>query len=176
MSEQDLRYPIGHFLAPVAVTREHLDEWIEELARLPDEMRRVVNGLSEQQLDRPYRPGGWTVRQVVHHVPDSHLNSYQRYRLALTEETPTIKAYNEAAWADLADARSAPIEPSLELVAALHKRWVSLLRSLTKEQWERTFRHPENGLMRLDTTAGLYAWHSRHHIAHIRKLREREGW
>jgi hypothetical protein len=153
-----------------------LKEWVDQLARLPEELRTAVEGLSEQQLDTPYRPGGWTIRQLVHHLPDSHLNCYQRYRLALTEESPKIKPYNQAAWADLADAKSAPIAPSLQLLAALHARWVLLLRSLSEEQWARTFRHPENGLMRLDTTAALYAWHSRHHVAHIQTVRERAGW
>lgn len=173
-TNMDLRYPIGRFAPPERITPEQLQEWINELARLPDALRHAVEGLSQQQLDTPYRPGGWTVRQLVHHLPDSHLNCYQRYRLALTEDSPRIKAYNQTAWAELVDAKSAPIEPSLQLLAGLHARWILLLQSLSPAQWQRTFQHPENGQMRLDTTAGLYAWHSRHHLAHIVNFRKRE--
>jgi hypothetical protein len=172
----DLRYPIGRYRAPNDITDSNLEEWIGELAALPENLREAVTGLSESQLDTPYRPGGWTVRQVVHHVPDSHMNSYVRFRLALTEENPTIKPYEEARWAELSDARHAPIEPSLELLVGLHYRFTTLLRSLTPEQFGRTFRHPELGEVSLDWTVGMYAWHSRHHVAHIKNLRLREGW
>jgi uncharacterized damage-inducible protein DinB len=134
-----------------------------------------VGGLREQQLDTPYRPGGWTVRQVVHHVPDSHMNAYVRFKLALTEDAPTIKPYAEDRWAKLSDS-SAPLETSLTLLENLHSRWVLLLRSLSEEDWGRTFRHPELGVRRLDQTLGLYAWHGLHHTAHVTSLRQRMGW
>jgi hypothetical protein len=139
-------------------------------------LRRAVNGLSDNQLDTPYRPDGWTVRQVVHHVADSHMNSFIRFRLALTEENPTIKPYAEGLWAELPDAKGPLVEASLCLVDCLHQRWTALLRTLSPEQWTRTFRHPESGVMSLDKALGIYAWHSRHHVAHINNLRARMGW
>ncbi len=161
----DLRYPIGKFDG-----EGELRQWIDEIAAAPAQLRAAVQGLSPQQLDTPYRPGGWTVRQVVHHVPDSHLNCYVRFRLALTEDEPTIKPYDEGRWASLVDARTAPVEVSLALLESLHERWVMLLRSLTPSDWKRTFRHPELGVVTLERTAGLYAWHGRHHVAHIKNL------
>src|SRR5437773_2569637 len=161
---EDFRYPIGKFEATEAL---QLDQWIVEIAEAPIRLREAVCGLSDEQLDTPYRPGGWTVRQLVHHVPDSHMNAYMRYRLALTEDEPMIKPYNEARWAELPDARTAPIEPSLALLEALHTRWVALLRSLSPDQWKRRFRHPEREVPSLAHDAGLYAWHGRHHVAHI---------
>lgn len=175
-TDADLRYPIGQFTVPTTITPEIRNGWIEDLEHLPLNLEAVIGGLNERQLDTPYRPGGWTVRQVVHHLPDSHLNSYQRYRLALTEERPLIKPYDEAAWAELPDAKAAPIAPSLSLLRALHDRWVTLLRSLSEDQWQRTFVHPERGEVKLDATLALYAWHCRHHVAHIRNLRIRENW
>jgi uncharacterized damage-inducible protein DinB len=172
----DLRYPIGDFEPPAGATAEMRDEWIAVLQAAPERFRAAVKGLSDEQLDTPYRPEGWTVRQVVHHVADSHMNSYVRFRLALTEDEPTIKPYDEAKWARLADAAAMPPEASLELLDGLHRRWVVLLRSLTPADFARTFRHPERGVMDLATTLALYAWHSRHHEAHITALREREGW
>jgi DinB superfamily len=172
----DLRYPIGPFQYDGPYTdaqRQHLIDQIEEA---PAKLRAAVEGLSAQQLETPYRPGGWTVRQVVHHLPDSHLNSYIRFRLALTEEEPTIKPYYEDRWAELDDARLAPIDISLTLLEALHRRWVLLLRALTSEDLARTFLHPELGLVSLDKNVSLYAWHGRHHVAHITSLRERMGW
>jgi hypothetical protein len=160
----DLRYPIGRFEG-----KGELPQWIDEIAAAPSNLRAAVKGLTPQQLDTPYRPGGWTVRQVVHHVPDSHLNSYVRFRLALTEDEPTIKPYDEERWAGLVDARTAPVEVSLALLESLHERWVLLLRSLTPADWQRTFRHPELGVVTLERSAGLYAWHGRHHVAHIVK-------
>ena len=176
MENSDLRYPVGKFQFPDAVSAEERKRYITEIAEAPAKLRSAVGGLSDQQLDTPYRPGGWTVRQVVHHVPDSHLNSYVRFRLALTEEEPTIKAYFEDRWAELPDARTAPVEISLRLLECLHARWVGLLRSLDEAQWKRTFRHPELGLISLEKNAALYAWHGRHHVAHIAKLRERMNW
>ncbi|MEK6570441.1 MAG: YfiT family bacillithiol transferase, partial [Bacteroidota bacterium] len=151
-------------------------QFIQHLADAPANLRGAVRGLSDRQLDTPYRPGGWTVRQVVHHVPDSHLNAYIRFKLALTENEPTIKPYEQQLWAELPDARTGPIEMSLALLEALHKRWVLLLQSLNPSDFNRTFRHPELGLMTLDRTLALYAWHGRHHVAHITSLRERMGW
>ena len=173
---EDLRYPIGRFAAELDVTEEKRRRWIEEIASTPDRLRTAVSGLSAEQLDTPYRPGGWTVRQVVHHLPDSHLNAYVRFKLALTEHEPTIKPYDEAAWAELADGRAAPVEISLTLLGSLHHRWILLLRSLTPADFARAFRHPELGTVTLDTYLQMYAWHGGHHVAHIRSLRERMGW
>jgi hypothetical protein len=169
---EDPRYPIGKPQLGGAV---ELERWIAEIEEAPSRLREAVRGLSDTLLDTPYREGGWTVRQVVHHVPDSHMNAYMRYRLALTEDNPQIKVYDEARWAELPDARTAPIEPSLALLESLHQRWVALLRSLTPEQWNRRFRHPEREVLSLAQEAGLYAWHGRHHVAHIVGLRDRSG-
>jgi hypothetical protein len=176
MDTPDLRYPIGEFRFPDVVSAEDRRKFIDQIAEAPARLRSAVSGLSEAQLETPYRPGGWTVRQVVHHVPDSHLNSYLRFRLALTEDEPVIKSYQEDRWALLLDARTGPVEVSLQLLECLHLRWVTLLRSLNDEEWRRTFRHPDLGLVRLDQNAALYAWHGRHHVAHVTALRERMGW
>ena len=173
---EDLRYPVGEFHFPELVSARELATFIDQIDETPAHMRAAVAGLSDSQLDTPYRPGGWTVRQLAHHVPDSHINSYTRFRLALTEDEPVIKPYEEARWAELADARTLPIEPSLVLLESLHARWVPLLRSLSDAEWKRTFRHPELGLVRLEQNAALYAWHGRHHVAHITALRKRNGW
>ena len=173
---EDLRYPIGKFSVEGEITAARRAEWIEQIAAAPVQLRAALRGLSEEQIATPYRPGGWTLRQLAHHVPDSHLNSYVRFRWALTEEEPTIKAYFEDRWAELPDARTAPVEISLRLLECLHARWVGLLRSLDDTQWKRTFRHPELGLISLEKNAALYAWHGRHHVAHITSLRERMGW
>jgi len=172
----DLRYPIGKFSFAGSNSEEDRVRLIDQIAEAPARLREAVKNLSPEQLDTPYRPGGWTVRQVVHHVPDSHLNSYARFKLALTEDQPTIKDYREDRWAELADARSAPVETSLVLLESLHKRWVAMLRSLTPEQFARGFVHPELGSVSLDRNLSLYAWHGRHHVAHITSLRERMGW
>ena len=173
----DLRFPVGRFRMPSRAEGREREEWIGEIAALPKAMRAAVAKLSPEQLDTPYRPGGWTVRQVVHHVPDSHMNAFTRFKLALTEETPTIKPYDEAAWAELGDVAATPIESSLTLLDALHARWVHLLRSMRDDQWQRGFRHPEQGrVFSLDQALALYAWHSRHHVAHVTRLRERSGW
>jgi hypothetical protein len=176
MSTPDLRYPAGEFHFPKSVSADDLATFLDQIAETPARMRAAVAGLNDEQLDTPYRPGGWTVRQVVHHVPDSHMNSYVRYRLALTEDEPVIKPYDEKQWAELADARSLPAEPSLVLLESLHARWVPLLRSLSEKEWKRSFRHPELGPVSLENNAALYAWHGRHHVAHITSLRERMGW
>lgn len=172
----DLRYPIGPFKLEGAPTDEDIRRAIDEIAETPVKLRAAVEGLSPEQLDTAYRPGGWTVRQVVHHVPDSHLNSYCRFKLALTEDEPTIKAYHEDRWAELDDARTAPIEVSLAMLKSLHNRWVLMLKSLTPDDFERSFRHPEIGVVSLAKNVCLYGWHGRHHVAHITKLRERMGW
>lgn len=170
-----LRYPIGRFSPPVQITEGQRRGWIEQVASLPVDLRRAVADLNDAQLSQPYREGGWTVRQVVHHLADSHMNSYVRFRLALTEDAPLIKPYEEAAWAELEDAKSAPIDLSLALLESLHGRWVMLLRGMTAREFARTFRHPELGPLELDRALGLYAWHGRHHVAHIMELRSREG-
>lgn len=172
----DPRYPIGNFVMPRAATAEQRKQAIDEIAAAPAKLKAAVKGLSETQLDTPYRDGGWTVRQVIHHVPDSHLNAYVRLRLALTEESPTIKPYAEAAWAELADAKSGPIEVSQLLLDALHERWVALWRSLRPEDFARKLVHPEHGERTVDWMALLYAWHGKHHTAHITELRKQKGW
>ena len=172
----DLRYPIGKFEAPKTMTAELRHELISQIAEAPSQLREAVAGLNPQQLNTPYREGGWTVCQVVHHVPDSHLNAYVRFKLAVTENEPTIKPYDEARWAVLPDASESDIEVSLALLDALHRRWTLFLRSLKEQQFQRTFHHPEIGVMSLDRTLASYAWHGRHHIAHIYALRKRRGW
>jgi hypothetical protein len=172
----DLSYPIGRFDFKQVVTPDQYPGLIEEIAIAPTHLREAVRGLDEAQLDTPYRPGGWTVRQTVHHIADSHMNSFLRWRLALTEPEPTIRPYDQAAWGELADSRSAPVELSLHLVENLHGRWALLLKTLSNADLARSFRHPELGVVRLDTNLALYAWHGRHHTAHITGLRERNGW
>jgi uncharacterized damage-inducible protein DinB len=173
--EADLRYPVGKFERPERLTVDERRALIESLVQAPSRLARAVAGLSPAQLDTPYRRGGWTVRQVVHHLADSHMNAYIRCKLALTEDEPAIKTYEEERWAELADSK-APLDPSLALFENLHARWVVLLRSLAPADGERRFRHPRLGPMTVDQNLALYAWHARHHIAHITSLREREGW
>ena len=176
-SSTDLRYPIGTYRPAATVSDQDRKQWIEEIGKAPAELRAAVAGLTPKQLDTPYRPDGWTVRQVVHHVPDSHMNAYVRYKLALTEENPTIKPYDEAGWANLSDTRTVPIDVSLQLLELIHVRWMAVLRSLDAKDLQRTFFHPEKKRTQtLDQTLGLYAWHGKHHVAHITSLREREGW
>jgi hypothetical protein len=176
LDENDLKYPLGRYTAPATISPEQRGLWIEEMAKLPANLSKAVAGLSNNQLDTPYRPGGWTVRQVVHHLPDSHMQSYTRFRLALTENSPVIKPYEEGAWAELSDAKTAAVAPSLALIDGLHTRFVLLLNSMTNADFAKTFRHPELGERRLDWTLGLYAWHCLHHVAHITNLRSRQGW
>ena len=173
----DLRYPIGEFSVLGEITPARLEGWIAEIAEAPARLRAAVYGLNSEQFDTPYRPDGWTVRQVVHHVPDSHLNAYTRFKLALTEDNPTIKPYEEARWAELPDTAGTQVGVSLMLLEALHRRWVVLLRSITEEQWARTYFHPEqNKALRLDRILAMYAWHGKHHVAHITGLRDRMAW
>ncbi|MDE0103901.1 MAG: bacillithiol transferase BstA [Bryobacterales bacterium] len=173
--ESDLRYPIGRFEPPEPVTSEHVQAWIEDIAALPSDLRRTVAVLSDKQLNTRYRPGGWTARQVVHHLPDSHMNSYVRFKWALTEDRPTIKAYDEKAWAMLPDSKVS-VDHSLDLLEALHRRWVNLLRGLTWAELQREFLHPDSGPSKLAVMVGAYAWHGRHHLAHIDQLVVRRGW
>ena len=172
----DLRYPIGKFTYEGPSTEEQKQNHINDIEQAPAHLRAALKGLSDQQLDTPYRPEGWTLRQVAHHVPDSHLNAYVRFKLALTEDAPTIKPYAEDLWAQLGDTQTTPVEVSLTLLDSLHTRWVRLLRSLKAEDWRRTFRHPQLGEVSLEKNLVLYAWHGRHHVAHITGLRERNGW
>jgi DinB family protein len=172
----DLQYPIGKFSFPAPFTEDDRQKCLDDISHAPAHLRAAVSGLSEDQLDTPYRPAGWSVRQVVHHVPDSHMNAYVRFKLALTEEEPTIKPYAEDRWAVLADTRTTPIEVSLMLLESLHTRWMRLLGSLATVDWKRTFRHPDLGTVTLERNLALYAWHGRHHVAHITALRERSGW
>jgi len=174
---EQLRFPVGRFerlTAPLdaAARRAHLDT----LEQAPARFRALVEGRSDRELDTPYRPDGWTVRQVVHHVPDSHLNAYIRFKLALTEDVPTIKPYEEALWAELADVRAVPIATSLTLLDAIHERWLAILRAMKPTDFERNLVHPETGRQRLDQVLALYAWHGPHHIAHVTSLRQRMGW
>jgi|SRR5687767_11984388 len=173
----DLRYPIGKFVPAAPITDAMRQAAIEQIATLPSRMRDAVAGLTEAQLDTPYRPDGWTVRQVVHHVPDSHVNAYIRLKLALTEDAPTIKPYNEQTWARLADSQM-PVEVSLSLLESVHARWTVLCRHLKPSDWQRTFNHPEypEGPRTIDWLIQIYAWHSNHHLAHITSLRQREHW
>jgi DinB superfamily len=176
MTETDLRYPIGKFQRPQSLTPEERDVAVAVIADTPKMLRHAVAGLGGEQLDTPYRPGGWTVRQVVHHVPDSHVNAYVRMKLALTEDEPTVRPYLEARWAELPDGSKAPIEMSLNLLDGLHQRWTEVLRGLTPQDWQRHLVHPEMGRQSLEQVAALYAWHGRHHVAHITALCQRHGW
>ena len=171
----DARYPIGDFVMEKDVTAAKRQQAIAEIGEAPKKLRAAVAGLNDAQLDTPYREGGWTVRQLVHHIADSHMNAFIRVRLALTEDWPTIMTYDENAWAVLHDS-TAPVEWSLELIESLHARWVMLLQSLSEEQWIRGFRHPDHGPMSVEMATLVYAWHSRHHVAHITHLRSKEGW
>jgi uncharacterized damage-inducible protein DinB len=174
--QKDPRYPIGKFDKNITVTKEMRSDFITTIETLPSQLRKEVENLSQQQLDTPYRDGGWTIRHVVHHIPDSHINSYVRFKLALTEDNPQIKTYEEHLWAELQDTFKTPIDVSLNLLESLHKRWAVLLKSLTDEQFKKTFQHPEWGNITLGKTLALYAWHSEHHLAHITELKKRMSW
>jgi uncharacterized damage-inducible protein DinB len=173
---EDLRYPVGPFDPPASPSAPDIRRAIDNIAECPQRLRAAVAGLSDSQLDTPYRDGGWTARQVVHHIADSHMNAYIRCKLAVTEDHPRIKPYREADWAVLDDARHAPVEPSLRIIDALHERWVRFLRSLPESAFARTLDHPESGVMSLSRVLFLYEWHGRHHVAHITSLRRRRGW
>jgi hypothetical protein len=171
-----LRFPIGEFEMQKPFGATERAAAIEAIEATPRNLRQAVAGLTEPQLDTPYRPDGWTVRQVVHHLPDSHVNSYMRFKLTITEDEPTIRTYHEDRWAELPDACSAPVETSLALLDTLHDRWVRFLRAIPDEQFARRLNHPEIGIIDLDTLVALYGWHGPHHVAHISALRERNGW
>ena len=173
---EDLRYPIGRFVMPDNFSREDYLRCVEKIAEAPRHLTDAIADLSDASLDTPYRPNGWTVRQVVHHLPDSHLNAYVRLKWALTEKGPTIKTYDEVEWSDLTDAQDGPIQMSLDLVTALHQRWTYLLRRLTDDQRTRTITHPEWGAVTVDYLTAQYAWHGEHHVAQITNLRKRKGW
>jgi hypothetical protein len=162
-----LRFPIGRFVVPTTITAADRARYIEEIAAAPAALRAAVKGMNEEKLNTPYRPGGWTIRQVVHHVPDSHLNAYIRMKLALTEDEPRIVPYEEDLWAKLPDVNDVPIETSLVLLESVQERWVAVMRSMTDAQWQRAYVHPELGRYPLDRQAALYAWHGKHHVAHI---------
>jgi hypothetical protein len=173
----DLRHPIGKFVRPATLTQQQRDEAVQKIAGLPKQLRAAVSGLSQSQIDTPYRDGGWTVRQTIHHLADSHMQAVGRVRLALTEDWPTITPYQENVWAELEDARVMPVDVSLQLIESLHTRWVTLLRSLNESEWsKRGYKHPESGDQTIEQVAALYAWHGQHHTAHITCLRERMGW
>jgi hypothetical protein len=172
----DLRYPIGKFQMPKAVSKPEREGFLQEVEQLPSRLREAIAGLGDAQLDTPYRPDGWTVRQVVHHLPDSHMNSYIRFKLAVTEDAPTIRPYLEERWAELHEARTGPVMLSLNLLEALHRRWSVFLRSLTDSDYQKTFIHPQYGPFRLEQSLAMYAWHGKHHVAHITSLRERNKW
>ena len=176
MSAPDYRYPIGKFKQPVDIDAASRAEFVDRMESLPADLLTAVARLDEQQLETRYRDGGWTVRQVVHHIADSHLNAYSRFKMALTEDEPTIRPYDEARWAETPDARSANIRVSLSLLGSLHDRWVGCIRALPDSAFSRAFRHPEIGVMTIDQQLALYAWHGRHHLAHITSLAERKGW
>jgi len=172
----DLSYPIGRYEAEETIDEGRRARLIAEIAEAPVQLRLALTGLSEEQLDTPYRPGGWTVRQVVHHLADSHMNAYIRFKLGLTEAAPLIKTYDEKRWAEMPDARTGDVATSLALLDSLHRRWVRCLESLDAQAFRSTLRHPDLGLVSLDRMLGLYAWHGRHHVAHITSLRERMSW
>ncbi len=174
--QEELRYPIGKFQYNADEAKQNRAALIEKIAEVPAKLRNAVNGLSEEQLQTPYRPAGWTVKQTVHHVADSHMNSFVRFKLALTETIPPVKPYEESLWAELPDGKDVPVEFSLMLIEGLHKRWETLLRSLKDDDFGRQLTHPEHGLIDLNYLVALYAWHGEHHIAHITNLRQRMNW
>jgi uncharacterized damage-inducible protein DinB len=172
----EIRFPVGDFVIDPVVTDEKRRRWIAEMAQAPANLRAALAGLNDDQLDTRYRGGGWTLRQVVHHLADAHINGFVRFKLALTEDNPPIKTYEETLWAETIDGRESPVESSLKLLEALHERWIILLDSLRESDFSRSFSHPDRGLMTIDKAIQLYAWHGVHHTAHITGLREREGW
>lgn len=177
MSTEELKYPIGIYSKPQEITQELLSEYILAISTFPEKLKNEVHHLTDSQLDTPYRPGGWTIRQVVHHCADSHMNSLFRFKLALTEDNPTIKPYFEDRWAELADSKSMPVDAALKMIEGIHARWTVLLTSLSERELSRTFFHPEsNKQYRLDETIGVYAWHCKHHLAHITTAKKTNKW
>jgi len=180
MTEQELekaKHPIGFFVKPDKITKEIMKDYISSISTLPDRLRKATPHLTNEQLDTSYRPGGWTIRQLVHHLADAHINGYIRFKLALTEESPTVKPYDENKWSELIDAQTLPVEPSLKLIEGLHDRWTVLLNSMTEEDFAKSYFHPEHGKhLCLDEVLGEYAWHSDHHLAQITELKKRKRW
>ncbi len=177
MTLTQLKYPIGTFEKPTVITRAILTQWISEISSFPARLINEVTHLTDDQLNTPYRPDGWTIRQVVHHCADSHMNALIRLKLTLTEDRPTIKPYFEERWAELADTKNMPIEPALKMIEGLHERWVALLNTLAEEQYGRIFIHPEHGReFSVDENIGIYAWHCNHHLAHITETKKRNNW
>ena len=172
----DVRYPVGPCEWPAEVSAEEKRTHLRDIAELPVKLRAAVAGLAVQHLDIPYREGGWTIRQIVHHIPDSHMNSYVRFKLALTEDQPTIKPYDEKLWAEMPEARTGPIEMSIDLVDALHRRWSLMLQNMTEADFERSLLHPDIGPLKLKSLVAGYGWHCRHHVAQIVATRRRMGW
>lgn len=174
---EKLKYPIGRFSIPDKISEEDIKRYIIDIEELPDKLRNLISNLSDEKLNTPYRPNGWTVKQLIHHIADSHMNSYLRFKLALTEDTPTIKPYYEDKWAELADYKNTSADISLTLIESLHKRWVNLLNSMNEKDFEKSFFHPEQGKeYSLDELTALYSWHSKHHYAHIEELKKRKSW
>lgn len=174
---EELKYPVGRYQKPDVFTKEILTESIFVIEQFPKKIKQEVESLSDEQLDTPYRPDGWTVRQVVHHCADSHINAFIRIKMALTEDTPTIKPYSEALWAELADGKNLPIQPSLSIIENVHLRWVTVLKTMKDKDFDRSFIHPEKGKkLSLHESTGMYAWHCNHHLAHITALKKRNGW
>jgi hypothetical protein len=172
-----VRYPAGVYEKPDKILKSDVSRWCKEIERLPRDLKRLVSGFNDEQLDTPYREAGWTVRQVIHHLADSHINAYCRIKLALTEDNPTVKPYEEKRWAELSDARSADIKFSIQILTGIHKRWGLTIRAMNKEDYKRTFFHPANGRNQsIGEIIGMYAWHGRHHLAHIRNLKSSKGW
>lgn len=177
MTLEQLKFPIGKFEKPKTITTDDLTKWISTISSFPVRLRNEVNHLTNEQLDTQYRPEGWTIRQVIHHCADSHMNSLTRMKLALTEDQPSIKPYYEERWAELSDSKNMPVESSLKMIEGIHERWTVLLNHLTEEQNGRTFIHPEHGrIFRIDETVGIYAWHCNHHLAHITETKKRNNW
>ena len=177
MTLEKLKFPIGHYVKPQLITKDILAVYIQDISSFPERLKREVNHLTEAQLDTEYRPGSWTIRQVVHHCADSHMNSLIRFKLTLTEEKPIVRPYFEDRWAELIDSKNFQIESSIQILEGVHTRWTILLSNLTTKDLERTFIHPEHGLeFRLDENIGIYSWHCNHHLAHITSLKERKGW
>jgi hypothetical protein len=172
----NVRYPIGPFKTEDIITPEKRKQYVDQLAQTPEKLRGIVGGLSPAQLDTPYRPDGWTIRQVIHHLADSHTNAYIRFKMALTEDTPTVKSYDQALWAELEDSRTASVEDSLSLFEGLYRRWAFLLKSLSAESFARKLNHPDAGIISLDRYLGMCVWHGHHHIAHIQELRQKMNW
>ncbi len=167
----DLKYPIGLYSPPKVIVQSHIDAWIAQIESLPERLITIIENITDEQLDTPYRPNGWTVRQVIHHIPDSHVNSYIRFKWTLTEDNPTIKAYNEVAWAELYDTKDEPIQVSIDFLKAVHAKLACVLKRLSDDQLKRTFVHPESGKqIPLDWNIGLYAWHGEHHLAHVKSV------